>query len=256
MTTFTFKDHTLKSHDIDGQLWFESADLAQALEYINPKAVTGLYSKYKSEFTKDMSKVLDSSTSGNINGLQHKKVRVFSLRGVHLIAMLARTPVAEEFRAWVLDLIEKEEARPKPPGKHRGPCREHSTSKHQGLPPGVYHSQSKYNPYRASVHAAGKSVHVGSYPTVEAAVAAIETFWRTGVVQRLRAPSRKHNISVLPLADHSNALAQMENLDFLNHLKTFLEAAQLLSGYKFGKDLAWDLIAFAQEETSRRGAQA
>ena len=36
-----------------------------------------------------------------------QQVRVFSLRGCHLLAMFSKTPVAKEFRRWVLDLIEK-----------------------------------------------------------------------------------------------------------------------------------------------------
>ena len=35
------------------------------------------------------------------------KVRIFSLRGCHLLAMFARTPVAKAFRRWVLDVIEQ-----------------------------------------------------------------------------------------------------------------------------------------------------
>lgn len=33
--------------------------------------------------------------------------RIFSLRGCHLLAMFARTPVAKAFRKWVLDVIER-----------------------------------------------------------------------------------------------------------------------------------------------------
>ena len=39
-----------------------------------------------------------------VGGLQ--QVRVFSLRGAHLLGMLARTEKAKEFRRWVLDVIE------------------------------------------------------------------------------------------------------------------------------------------------------
>lgn len=35
-------------------------------------------------------------------------MRVFSLRGAHLIAMFARTPVAKEFRRWVLDILDRQ----------------------------------------------------------------------------------------------------------------------------------------------------
>ncbi|VFS25202.1 Uncharacterised protein [Enterobacter cancerogenus] len=37
-----------------------------------------------------------------------QETRVFSLRGAHLIAMFARTPVAKEFRRWVLDIMDRE----------------------------------------------------------------------------------------------------------------------------------------------------
>lgn len=36
-----------------------------------------------------------------------QQVRIFSLRGCHLIGMLARTAIAKQFRAWVLDVLEK-----------------------------------------------------------------------------------------------------------------------------------------------------
>lgn len=35
------------------------------------------------------------------------RARIFSLRGCHLLAMFARTPVAKAFRKWVLDVIEQ-----------------------------------------------------------------------------------------------------------------------------------------------------
>ena len=39
-------------------------------------------------------------------GLQ--KVRIFSLRGAHLIAMFARTKIAKTFRKWMLDVLDEE----------------------------------------------------------------------------------------------------------------------------------------------------
>ncbi|WP_374758978.1 P22AR C-terminal domain-containing protein [Atlantibacter hermannii] len=86
--------------------WLTSADLARALQYSNSRAVTMIFNKYADEFTSGMSQVLEVSTSGNYR----KKVRVFSLRGAHLIAMFARTPVAKEFRRWVLDILDREVA--------------------------------------------------------------------------------------------------------------------------------------------------
>nr|WP_196208884.1 BRO family protein [Citrobacter sp. Res13-Sevr-PEB04-36] len=85
-------------------VWFTSSDLASALEYSNSRAVTMIYNKYADEFSDGMTQVLEVSTSGNYR----KKVRVFSLRGAHLIAMFARTDVAKEFRRWVLDILDRE----------------------------------------------------------------------------------------------------------------------------------------------------
>lgn len=84
--------------------WLTSTDLAKALQYSNSRAVTMIYNKFSDEFTNGMTQVLEVSTSGNYR----KKVRVFSLRGAHLIAMFARTDVAKEFRRWVLDILDRE----------------------------------------------------------------------------------------------------------------------------------------------------
>ena len=102
-------------------VWFTSADLAKALEYSNSRAVTMIFNKYADEFTSGMSQVIESvtsaddaevldlSTSKSTKNLK-KKVRVFSLRGAHLIAMFARTDVAKDFRRWVLDILDREVA--------------------------------------------------------------------------------------------------------------------------------------------------
>ena len=50
-----------------------------------------------------MTALVEMQTAG---GLQ--KVRIFSLRGAHLIAMFARTKIAKAFRKWVLDVLDEE----------------------------------------------------------------------------------------------------------------------------------------------------
>ncbi|WP_187153367.1 hypothetical protein [Candidatus Arsenophonus triatominarum] len=57
-----------------------------------------------------MTETLNLKVSGNYE----KTVRIFSLRGAHLVAMFARTPVAKEFRKWVLDILDKEVGNPQP----------------------------------------------------------------------------------------------------------------------------------------------
>ncbi|WP_404691883.1 P22AR C-terminal domain-containing protein [Raoultella ornithinolytica] len=85
-------------------IWLTSAEIANALQYKSAKSVTNLFNQNSDEFTSGMTQVIESVTSGNYR----KKVRVFSLRGAHLIAMFARTDVAKEFRRWVLDILDRE----------------------------------------------------------------------------------------------------------------------------------------------------
>lgn len=96
-------------HDVNG-VWLTSADVAKALGYKSTKSISNLFAQYEDEFSQGMTMVIESVTNG-INGSSRRmKVRVFSLRGAHLIAMFARTPVAKEFRRWVLDILDREVA--------------------------------------------------------------------------------------------------------------------------------------------------
>ncbi|HBR3208031.1 TPA: hypothetical protein L9R83_001609 [Klebsiella pneumoniae] len=89
-------------------VWFTSSDLAKALGYASTKSISNLYSGNSEEFTEAMTMVIGVMTNGINNNLRKKKVRIFSLRGAHLVAMFARTPVAKEFRRWVLDILDRE----------------------------------------------------------------------------------------------------------------------------------------------------
>lgn len=94
-------------HDRE-DVWFTSSDLAKALGYASTKSISNLYSGNSDEFSDAMSMVIRVMTNGINNNLREKKVRIFSLRGAHLIAMFARTTVAKEFRRWVLDILDRE----------------------------------------------------------------------------------------------------------------------------------------------------
>lgn len=89
-------------------IYLTAVEIAQALGYKKPDAVTQIYERNSDEFSVDMSETLNLSVSGNLT----KAVRIFSLRGAHLIAMFARTPVAKEFRRWVLDVLDREVGEP------------------------------------------------------------------------------------------------------------------------------------------------
>ncbi len=84
-----------------------ATELALALGYKQADSVTRIFNRNSEEFTLCMSQVIENPRTVNLT------VRIFSLRGAHLVAMFARTPVAKDFRKWVLDVIEKKESRPK-----------------------------------------------------------------------------------------------------------------------------------------------
>lgn len=99
--------HLVPVESVTG-IWLTSADVAKALGYKSTKSISNLFAQYEDEFSQGMTMVIESVTNG-INGSSRRmKVRVFSLRGAHLIAMFARTPVAKEFRRWVLDILDRE----------------------------------------------------------------------------------------------------------------------------------------------------
>ena len=91
----------------DNQIWITAVDLAKALGYKKADAVTQIYKRNEDEFPLSMAQTLKLSVCGENKGLQ-RNIRIFSLRGCHLVAMFAKTAVAKQFRKWVLDLIENE----------------------------------------------------------------------------------------------------------------------------------------------------
>jgi hypothetical protein len=91
-------------------IWLTSADIAKALGYASSKSVSTIYSRNSDEFTDSMSMVIKMMTNGINNNLREKSVRVFSLRGCHLVAMFATTDKAKEFRRWVLNVLDREVA--------------------------------------------------------------------------------------------------------------------------------------------------
>ncbi|EDT2961204.1 hypothetical protein EL09_08350 [Salmonella enterica subsp. enterica] len=88
--------------DIDG-IWLTANQIGYALQYADDKAVQRIFARHIDEFTEKMTRVVKLTTPGG-----HQETRVFSLRGAHMVAMFARTPVAKEFRRWVLDILDRE----------------------------------------------------------------------------------------------------------------------------------------------------
>ncbi|WP_337051371.1 BRO-N domain-containing protein [Proteus terrae] len=104
----TFQNFTFNPIVENGQVWLTSTELTKVLEYKKTDAVSQIYSRNSDEFTDSMTMTLNLSVNGINNSLRNKVVRVYSLRGAHLIAMFASTPVAKEFRKWVLDILDRE----------------------------------------------------------------------------------------------------------------------------------------------------
>nr|DAI51747.1 MAG TPA: antirepressor [Caudoviricetes sp.] len=104
MTTLTFQNTTLSVINQNNQTFLTASDLGKALDYSDAdRSVRRLYTANADEFTAEMTALVEMKTAGGI-----QKVRIFSLRGAHLIAMFARTKIAKEFRKWVLDILDKE----------------------------------------------------------------------------------------------------------------------------------------------------
>ena len=85
--------------------WIRSTELAHALGYKREDILGKLYRKNADEFTPDRTQLIE--IVDNTGSVFPVKLRIFSLRGCHLLAMFARTPVAKAFRKWVLDVIER-----------------------------------------------------------------------------------------------------------------------------------------------------
>lgn len=101
--SLSFKDTDFQITDINGQPWLRGYQIGNALEYSDGAvAIAKLYDRNADEFTDSMTQVIELPTAGG-----KQQVRVFSLRGCHLLGMLARTKVAKEFRRWVLDVLEE-----------------------------------------------------------------------------------------------------------------------------------------------------
>ncbi|WP_410679034.1 BRO family protein [Avibacterium paragallinarum] len=104
MTTLTFQNTTLSVINQHNQIWFTGLEIGKALGYKDPSSnIAKLFDRNRDEFTPNMTALIDMKT---VSGVQ--KVRIFSLRGCHLIGMLSHTKVAKDFRKWVLDILDQE----------------------------------------------------------------------------------------------------------------------------------------------------
>lgn len=104
----TLNDVTLSPISHQNNLWIRAVELAHALGYAQENSVSRIYRSNSDEFTPDMTQVIEIFDGAD--SALSTKARIFSLRGCHLVAMFARTPVAKAFRRWVLDVLDKLDA--------------------------------------------------------------------------------------------------------------------------------------------------
>ena len=100
MKALTFHNTQFDIVDRNGEPWLRGRQIDGALGY-KTDSVSRIYERNADEFTDQMTALIELPTKGGI-----QQVRIFSLRGAHLLAMLSRTKVAKEFRRWVLDVLE------------------------------------------------------------------------------------------------------------------------------------------------------
>lgn len=106
----TFNEVQFDIINRNGEPWITLAQIASALGYSKGvsqndtpfNAIRKLYTRHADEFTDTMTALVKLPTEGG-----EQETRIFSLRGCHLLAMLARTPVAKQFRKWVLDVLDR-----------------------------------------------------------------------------------------------------------------------------------------------------
>lgn len=112
MKELMFQNQSIRLVDKDGKKWASASDIARALGYAKPDKVTRIYDRHKVEFSGSMTcltMVQDLDPQSGCPG-QFRVGRVFTLRGAHLIAMFSRTAKAQEFRRWVLDILDGHKA--------------------------------------------------------------------------------------------------------------------------------------------------
>ncbi|WP_419820082.1 Bro-N domain-containing protein [Acinetobacter sp.] len=120
--TLSFNDVNFSPVEQNGQIWLTATELAKALGYAKSDAVTQVYERNQDEFNSSMTTTLNLSINDSVETLNlsvskksknlTKTIRIFSLRGCHLIAMFSKTDIAKQFRKWVLDILDKEVGNP------------------------------------------------------------------------------------------------------------------------------------------------
>lgn len=97
-----FQNNELEVIDINGTPYLRGRQIGDTLQLAKGyRAVQKIFQRHRNEFTPDMMLSIELPTNGG-----KQLTNVFSARGAALIAMYAQTPVAAQFRAFILDVLE------------------------------------------------------------------------------------------------------------------------------------------------------
>lgn len=108
MQTLSFEGQEIIVTDINGIRWLRGDQIRTTLK-IAPTTFKRLFKAHRSEFTDQMTAVVEINTGGG-----RQLTRLFSPRGAALVALLARSDKAAAFRAWVLTALEATPTAPVP----------------------------------------------------------------------------------------------------------------------------------------------
>lgn len=97
-----FQNNELEVININGMPYLRGRQIGDTLQLAKGyRAVQKIFQRHRNEFTPDMMLSIELPTNGG-----KQLTNVFSARGAALIAMYAQTPVAAQFRAFILDVLE------------------------------------------------------------------------------------------------------------------------------------------------------
>lgn len=104
MNDLKFNDHQFAVIEREGKTWLSATDIARALGYARSDQVSRIFERHEREFSHSMTMIYQTVSLGM--AAPPVDIRLFSLRGAHLIGMFSRTSKGEEFRKWVLDQLD------------------------------------------------------------------------------------------------------------------------------------------------------
>lgn len=101
--TAAYQDTALDIFDLNGQRWLRGGQIVPLLG-MTADSLKKLVKRHRAELGDAETAIITAPSPGGA-----QQTRIFSPRGVALIAMLAKTERAAAFRAWVLDTLEAQD---------------------------------------------------------------------------------------------------------------------------------------------------